>query len=300
MVVADTLEAAHAAAELIAVGYEPLESTVDFLAEAPKATVQSGAPGGPRIAANKGHAEAALAAAEVATDQNYSTPQHNHNALEPHATVAVWEQSSRLTVYDSTQNIDWVRRHLAHLFGLDATAVHVISTFVGGAFGGKTMVWSNTALACMAARVTGRPVKLVLTRNGLNRVVGGRTATLQRVALSATADGRITSLIHTATTRQGFVGGGPEQVTSCASDLYDADNVFVQQRSTKLDLAANTVMRAPGEATGTFALESAIDDLAYRLDLDPIELRMRNISREASTVSRARFSHRLTLIRRLS
>jgi len=123
VVVADTLEAANAASELVTVDYERLEATVDFDAAAPHATVQRGTPGGPRIAADKGDAEAALAAAEVSVDQDYSTPQHNHNALEPHATVAIWAGGDQLTVYDGTQNIEWVRRHLAHLFNLDASGV---------------------------------------------------------------------------------------------------------------------------------------------------------------------------------
>jgi xanthine dehydrogenase YagR molybdenum-binding subunit len=291
VVVAETLEAAQAAADLVTVSYDRFDATADFAAETANATVQRGMPGGPRISGKKGDAERALEEASVSVDVTFSTPQQNHNALEPHATVAIWS-GDQLTVYDGTQNIEWVRNHLAHAFDVGRSDVRVISTFVGGAFGGKTMVWPNTPLACMAARATNRPVKLVLTRNGLNRVVGARTATSQRIALGAASDGRLTSLVHTAVIRQGKVGGGIEQVTSCSSDLYDSDNVFIQLRTTKLDLTSNQVMRAPGEATGTFALESGIDELAERLDVDPIDLRIRNISRDTSTVHGAKFSHR--------
>ncbi|HEU4321573.1 MAG TPA: xanthine dehydrogenase family protein molybdopterin-binding subunit [Roseiflexaceae bacterium] len=291
VVVAATAEAAHAAAALVRAEYAPLDPAVDFRAALPHATVDRGMPIGPRIAARKGKATEALAAAEVTVDLEFTTPQHNHNAIEPHATIASWEQG-RLTVYDATQQIDWVRRHLAHMFDLDLADVRVISTYVGGAFGGKSMVWPHTPLACLAARVTGRPVKLVLTRNGLNRIVGARTPTVQRVALGATREGRLTALIHTATTRTGRAGGNSEQVTACSNDLYDADTVLIEQRSVPLDLTPNTPMRAPGESTGTFALESAIDALAYKLGQDPVDLRLRNISPAVSTVHGTPFSHR--------
>jgi xanthine dehydrogenase YagR molybdenum-binding subunit len=200
---------------------------------------------------------------------------HHHNALEAHATTAAWVGDT-LTVHDGTQNIDWTRRHLAHKFGLSISDVRVISTFVGGAFGGRTNVWPGTILAALAARVTRRPVRLMLTREGVYRTVGGRTPSTQRVALGADLDGQLTSLIHTSVTQIGHVGGWTEQVVSQSRHLYDAANILVQQHQLRLDTLSNAVMRAPGEAIGSFALEAAVDELAYRLDLDPIELRMRN------------------------
>jgi xanthine dehydrogenase YagR molybdenum-binding subunit len=287
--VAETVDAALAAAELVRVSYAALPSTTDFAAEEPRATPQKAnalmAAGG-----RKGDAEAALAAAPVAVDLRFTTPMHHHNALEPHATTAVWH-GDRLTVHDGSQNIDWTRRHLAARFGVPMAGVRVVSPYVGGAFGGKTRVWPGTVLATLAARVTGRPVRLTLTREAVYRTVGGRTPSTQRVALGATRDGRLTSLVHTSVTLMGRVGGAEEQVVSASRHLYDAANMYLQQHQVRLDVLANTAMRAPGESIGTYALESAMDELAYRLDLDPIELRMRN-EPARNPLDGKRFAHR--------
>jgi xanthine dehydrogenase YagR molybdenum-binding subunit len=272
--VASTPEAAREAARQVRVTYATQPSTTDFAAEQPNAVPQKGNPlmsGEGR----KGDAEAALASAPVTVDLRFTTPMHNHNALEPHATTAVWDGDG-LTVHDGSQNIDWTRRHLALRFAVPVGKVRVVSTFVGGAFGGRTAVWPGTILAVLAARVTRRPVRLMLTREGVYRTVGGRTPSTQRVALGADRDGQLTALIHTSVTQVGRVGGGPEQVVSQSRHLYDADHILVRQSHVTLDALSNGVMRAPGESIGSFALEAAVDELAYRLDLDPIELRMRN------------------------
>ncbi|QKV72715.1 xanthine dehydrogenase family protein molybdopterin-binding subunit [Amycolatopsis sp. Hca4] len=290
VVVADTLEAAREAAGLVTVTYEPLPSTVDFAAEEQNAKPQksnlimSGT-------AKKGDAEAALAAAPVALDLRFTTPAHHHNAIEPHATTAAWD-GDRLTIHDGTQSIDWLRTHLAIRFGVPAANVRVIAPFVGGGFGGKGMVWPGTILAALAARATGRPVRLMLTREGVYRTVGGRTPSTQRVALGAGPDGRLTALIHTSVTRTGRVGGGPEQVTSQSKHLYAAENILVQQNLVELDLIPNTSMRAPGESIGTYALEASIDELAYRVGVDPIELRMRN-EPAVNPIDGKKFAHRM-------
>jgi len=287
--VAETLDTALAAAELVRVSYAELPSTTDFAASEPSATPQKGnalIPAGGR----KGDAEAALAVAPVSVDLRFTTPMHHHNALEPHATTAVWD-GDRLTVHDGSQNIDWTRRHLAHRFGVPLGNVRVVAPYVGGAFGGKTRVWPGTILAVLAARVTGRPVRLALTREAVYRTVGGRTPSTQRVALGATRDGRLTSLVHTSVTLMGRVGGAEEQVVSASRHLYDAKNIYLQQHEVLLDVLSNTAMRAPGESIGTYAIESAMDELAHRLDLDPIELRMRN-EPERNPLDGKRFAHR--------
>ncbi|GAB3158699.1 xanthine dehydrogenase family protein molybdopterin-binding subunit [Amycolatopsis stemonae] len=290
VVVADTLDAAREAAGLVTVAYETLPSTVDFAAEEKHAQPQksnllmSGA-------AKKGDAEAALAAAPVTLDRRFTTPTHHHNAIEPHATTAVWA-GDRLTVHDGTQNIDWARTHLALRFGVPVANVRVLAPFVGGGFGGKGMIWPGTILAALAARATGRPVRLMLTREGVYRTVGGRTPSTQRVALGADADGKLTALIHTSVTRTGRVGGGPEQVTSQSKHLYDAENTLVRQNLVELDLIPNTSMRAPGESIGTYALEASIDELAYELGVDPIDLRMRN-EPAANPLDGKKFAHRM-------
>ncbi len=287
--VAETLDAALAAAELVRVSYRELPSTVDFPAEEPNATRQKNnalIPGG----GSKGDAEAALAAAPVSVDLRFSTPMQNHNALEPHATTASW-QGDELTVHDGAQNIDWTRRHLAHRFGVPVANVRVIAPFVGGGFGGKSNVWPGTILAALAARATRRPVRLALTREAVYRTVGGRTPSTQRVALGATRDGRLTALVHTSVTQLGRVGGVEEQVVSSSRHLYAAENILVQQHQVRLDAVANTSMRAPGESIGTFALEAAMDELAHRLGMDPIELRMRN-EPDRNPLDGKRFAHR--------
>jgi xanthine dehydrogenase YagR molybdenum-binding subunit len=274
VVVASSLETAREAARKVRVTYDELPVAVDFLAEEPNAVPQKGnalmASGG-----SKGDAVAALEVADVVVDRRYTTPMYNHNALEPHATTALWD-GDKLTVHDGTQNIDWARRHLALRFGIKHTDVHVIATFVGGGFGGKGNVWAGTILAALAARFTKRPVRLMLTREGVYRTVGGRTPSTQRVALGAGSDGQLTALVHTSVTQVGKVGGVPEQVVSQSRHLYDAANIHVQQHQVTLDAVSNTSMRAPGESIGSFALEAAVDELSYRLRLDPIEFRMRN------------------------
>nr|WP_250645301.1 molybdopterin cofactor-binding domain-containing protein [Amycolatopsis albispora] len=135
-------------------------------------------------------------------DLRYSTPAHNHNAIEPHATTAIWD-GDRLTLHEATQGIDWVRRHLAHRFGVPVAGIRVLAPFVGGGFGGKGAVWAGTVLTALAARVTGRPVRMLLSRESVYRTVGGRTPSTQRVALGAEPDGRLTSLIHTSVTQTG-------------------------------------------------------------------------------------------------
>ncbi|WP_435583175.1 xanthine dehydrogenase family protein molybdopterin-binding subunit [Amycolatopsis thermoflava] len=289
VVVAETSAAAKEAAALVRAEYALLPSTVDFESMAPHAKKQPYSPVSPG-AAKKGDAEKAFGEAPVTADHRYTTPPHQHNAIEPHATIAEWD-GDRLTVHDSTQSIDWCRNHLAIRFGVPAADVRVIAPFVGGGFGGKAMVWPGTILAALAARATGRPVRLALTREDVYRTVGGRTPSIQRVALGADRDGALTALIHTSVTRTGRVGGAPEQVTSQSRHLYDADHILIRASTVELDLVPNTSMRAPGESIGTFAVESAVDELAAELGMDPIELRMRN-EPERNPLDGKEFTHR--------
>lgn len=289
MVVADSQEAADEAARLIRVDYVPLPAVTDFVAAQANAVqiknniVMLGE-------AKVGEPEEALAAAAVHVDNEYSTPPHNHNAMEPHATTAVWDGDS-LTVYDATQNIDWTRRHLAMRFNVPASGVRVIATAVGGGFGGKAAVWAGTLMAVLAARACSRPVRLVSSRETVYRTVGARTPTAQRVALGADRDGRITALVHTGISQIGRVGGMAEPVTSQSGHVYTAPNILLRQATTELDALPNTFMRAPGEAMGSFALESAIDELAVELGMDPVELRLRN-DPESSPLDGKRFTRR--------
>jgi xanthine dehydrogenase YagR molybdenum-binding subunit len=290
VVVAETPETARYAATLVRPVCAPLPAVVDFAAAAPSAVPDKGIPmlSGP---ANKGNARAALAAARVSVDLQFSTPQHNHNAIEPHATTAIWD-GDRLTVHEGSQNIPAVRALLAKRFGVPEKNVRVLSPFVGGGFGGKARPWAGTLLAVLAARATERPIRLALSREGVYHTVGGRTASTQRVALGAQADGRLTAIVHTSVSRTGRVGGLPEQITEVSNNGYAAPNIYLSQRVVKLDLLSNTFMRAPGESIGSFALESAVDELAWKLDMDPIELRMLN-EPDRKPVGGQRFTHRM-------
>ncbi|MDT9700258.1 xanthine dehydrogenase family protein molybdopterin-binding subunit [Streptomyces sp. P17] len=290
VVVAETSAAAREAAALVRAEYTVTKAVVDFEGSEKDARPQPNNPIFPR-GAKKGDAEAALKAAPVALDLRYTTPPQNHNALELHATTANWD-GDRLTVHDATQSIDWFRTHLATRFGVPMTNVRVLAPFVGGAFGGKFAIWPGTILAALAARATSRPVRLVLSREAVYRTVGGRTPSIQRLALGADRDGKLTSLIHTSVTRDGRTGGLSEQVTSSSQHLYAAENILARHDLATLDLLPNTFMRAPGEAIGTFALESAIDELAYELGMDPIELRMRNETAVDPVDGKRKFSHR--------
>jgi xanthine dehydrogenase YagR molybdenum-binding subunit len=275
VVVAETSAAAHEAADLVEVAYAELPFTVDFAAEEKKnATRAKGDLSFPGRA-KKGDAEAALAAAPVSVDRQYTTPPLQQNAIEPHATIAMWE-GDRLTLHDTTQSIEAMRTHIAWRFAAPPANVRVISPYVGGGFGGKFAVWPGTVLTALAARAVGRPVRMVLTRKGVSRTAGGRTGSTNRIALGADRDGRLTAIVHTSVTRVGRVGGTLEQTTAPARHLYGAANLLTQQNVVELDLLPNSWLRAPGEAIGTFVLESAMDELAHELGMDPIELRMRN------------------------
>jgi xanthine dehydrogenase YagR molybdenum-binding subunit len=275
VVVAETLEQAEHAASLVRVRYDAEQPQVSFddlkrQAEAPPDIM------GEESEIQTGDAEKGLAEAAVTVDNVYRTPRHNHNAIEPHATIAAWDDDGQLTVFDSTQFVSGYQHVLATMFDIAPESVRVVSPFVGGAFGGKWAVWNHTPLCAAAAKVVGRPVKLVLSREDVFRVVGGRTPSEQRVALGADEDGRFTALIHTGTTATTTHARFPEHFSLTPRHLWAADSMRIGQTVVNLDMVANTWMRAPGEWMATFALESAIDELAHELKIDPIELRRIN------------------------
>jgi len=275
VVIARTLEEAEFAATLVAVNYASEPARVSFDEHKADAIVPGDVIGEPPEV-RVGDAETALAAAAVSVDAVYRTPWYNHNAIEPHAATAVWTADDRLTIFDSTQATRRFAATLGEVFDVKAANVDVIAPFVGGAFGGKGGLWWNSVLCAAAAKAVKRPVRLSLSREQVYRVVGGRTIAEQRVALGATQRGALTALIHTCTTVTPDHARYAEQCTFPARHLYATENLFVGQKIVHLDTVANTWMRAPGESIGTFALESAIDELAYALTIDPIELRRIN------------------------
>ncbi|WP_431878650.1 xanthine dehydrogenase family protein molybdopterin-binding subunit [Amycolatopsis sacchari] len=273
VVLAETLEQAEHAASLVHARYEA-EPAVTSFEQAKAAGSEPAFHYGRLLKTEVGDAEAALAAAPVKVDEVYRTPRQNHSAIEPHAVTLAWD-GDELVVHDSSQGVVQAAWTLASAFGLPAEQVRLSSPHVGGGFGAKC-VWSYHVIAAAAAKVAGRPVRLSLTREGVHRVVGGRANTEQRVAIGARPDGRFDAIVH-----KGFCGMSrhhdmAENFVSSSGSLYDAANLALEVRAVHLNTMANTFMRAPGEAVGSFALESAVDELAERLGIDPIELRIRN------------------------
>lgn len=276
VVVAETQEQADYAATLVLVEYEEKVAKVSLQKEKPDAVLPDNVLGEPADL-KIGKAEQALDEGRHKVDNIYTTPPFNHNAIELHATLAEWSEDQKsLTVYDATQYVSGVQKLLAKKFSLDEENVRVIGSFVGGGFGGKGNVWPHVSLAVAAAKVAERPVKIMLSRKGVHLSVGGRTPSEQRVALAANDEGKLTALIHTGYTQTTEHNNFPEQFTFPARHLYKSENIWLRQEVVNLDIVPNTFMRAPGESPGTFALESAIDELAHQMGIDPIDFRARN------------------------
>ncbi|MER6155263.1 xanthine dehydrogenase family protein molybdopterin-binding subunit [Streptomyces sp. NPDC001868] len=271
LVVAETSEQAREAAEALVVQYEQEPHDVAFDAEHPDAYPASAF--GPAVI-EKGDLEAELAASAVVLDAEYTTPEEHHNPMEPHAVTVRWD-AGRLDVVDSNQGTMWVAGELANLFSLDPASVRVRSEHVGGGFGSKG-VRAHQVAAVMAATVLQRPVRVVMTRRQMFSLAGYRSPTVQRVRLGADPDGRLRALEHRSQSVTSTVHEFIEPAAGPARVMYDADAHHTANRVVRLDVPTPTWMRAPGEAPGSFALESAFDELAAKLDIDPIELRARN------------------------
>ena len=274
LVVAESIEQASAAAALLRIGYERASAALDFAA----GKAQAVSPGKVLEAdadSQRGDPKSALEQAAVRDTQVYTTPMQHHNPMEPHATVAAWN-GEQLTLHDSTQYVAGVRRVVAKTFGIAPERVRVRCPYVGGAFGGKGSAWSHVVLAAMAARHTARPVRLVLQRAQLFGPVGGRPCTEQTVTLAADPDGHLGAIEHRSISNTSALEDWTESAALVTRSLYGCPNVATSHRLVRLNVGTPTFQRAPGEATGMFALESALDELAQRVGVDPIELRLRN------------------------
>jgi xanthine dehydrogenase YagR molybdenum-binding subunit len=280
LVVAETFEQARAAARLVTVAYAARPPAASFDDALPDAVVPPGGFGEPPVvdllAEGVASIDAALAASEVTVVGRYRQPAKHHCAMEPHACVAQW-RDGRLTAYSGTQAPTGHARAIATALGVDPGLVRVVSPHVGGGFGNKATSWPHDFLTAAAARALDRPVRTVLTREQTFTVTGHRSAVAQTVELGADRDGTLTALKHDAVSSLSGSGWWYEAATGTTSRLlYRAANLHVGQRIVTLDVPPTTVMRAPGEEAGSFALESALDELAAALRMDPVALRLRN------------------------
>ncbi|MET8663994.1 xanthine dehydrogenase family protein molybdopterin-binding subunit [Streptomyces tendae] len=286
LVVAETSEQAREAAEALVVTYDEEPHRTVLTTGHPDAHPAGGVMPGETA---KGDLAAGLAASAVVVDEEYTTPEEHHSMMEPHAATAMWD-GGRLEVVDSNQGTTWIQSELAQMFSLDASAVRVRSEHIGGGFGSKGLRAHQVA-AVMAATELQRPVRVVMTRRQMFTLAGYRSPTLQRVRLGADADGRLRALEHRSLNQTSTVYEFVEPSAGVARVMYDADAHHTANEVVPLDVPSPTFMRAPGEAPGSFAVESALDELAERCGVDPVELRLRN-EPEVGPVSGLPFSSR--------
>jgi xanthine dehydrogenase YagR molybdenum-binding subunit len=270
IIVAETFEQARAAAQLVRVEYTRAEGAFDLAAAKDSAKTVAGF-GGPADTA-VGDFAGAFARAAVQLDATYTTPDQAHAMMEPHASIAVWN-GNKLTVWTSNQMIDWSASDLAKMFGLPKENVRVVSPFVGGGFGGKLFLRADALLAALGARAAGRPVKVALTRSFMFNNTTHRPATIQRIRIGANKDAKITAIGHEGWSAN-LPGGSPETAVYQTRLLYAGAARMTATRLSILDLPEGNAMRAPGEAPGLMALEIAIDEMAEKLGVDPIEFRI--------------------------
>ena len=274
VVVAETFEQARAAAQLLRVNYVKIPGTFDLAAAKDSAPVPKPGAFGPPPETGVGDFGGAFAAAPVKLDETYTTPDQSHAMMEPHATIAAWD-GDKLTLWTAIQQINWGTRDLAKTLGIPKENVRLVSPYIGGGFGGKGTILSDAVTASLAARAARRPVKVTLPRTMMMNNTTHRPATIQRIRIGATKDGKITAIGHESWSGN-LAGGRPESATIQTRLLYAGLNRMTRLRLATLDLPEGSAMRAPGEAPGMMALEIAIDEMAEKLGIDPIEFRVIN------------------------
>ncbi|MDL2401970.1 xanthine dehydrogenase family protein molybdopterin-binding subunit [Rhizobium mayense] len=268
-VVAETFEQARAAARLIKIEYTKSKGAFDL-----NAVKDTGSMTRAAADTHMGDFQKAFSTAAASVDVTYTTPNQSHSMMEPHASIAKWD-GDKLTVYMAHQIIHSAQANIADTFGIPQDNVRVVSAYIGGGFGSKLVVYADPILAAMAARQLGRPVKVALTRPQIYNHTTHRAATIQRLRLGAGPDGRLTAVGHQVWCGN-QPGHGPENAAAQTKLLYPGDNRWIETRLSELDLPIGAAMRAPGEAAGLLALECAMDELAEKLNIDPVELRIRN------------------------
>ncbi len=277
LAVADTFEAAKAAADAVRATYSKEKPNVESRLEAgndPEVVFTAYGPQA-RLQSHRGDAEAAFANAPVKLDETYVTPAETHNPLELHASTAIWE-GQMLTLYDSTQGVVNLRSVLAQMFGLPKENVRVIAKFLGSGFGGKLYPWTHVSLAAAAARQLGKPVKLVVSRKMMFQTVGHRARTQQRIRLGATSEGKLLSLHHDYIYHMSMIDNYHEDCGEATPFHYSVPNLRVTFGRARRNIGATADMRGPGAVPGLYATESAMNEMADRLNIDPVRFRLLN------------------------
>jgi xanthine dehydrogenase YagR molybdenum-binding subunit len=267
LAVAETYEQALAGAAAVRVDYD---------AQTPNASTNLDTLlGEPHVESTRGNPDAAFASAAVQVDETYVTPAETHNPMEMHASVAVWD-GKKFTLYESTQGVVNHLNVMAQVLGVPRDNIQIISKFIGSGFGGKLFPWPHSALAAMASRKLNRPVKLTLNRKMMFADVGHRPRTQQRLRLGATADGKLVSLRQDYRNHTSYIENIKENCGEATPFLYSVANLTVTSGFVQKHVGTPTPMRGPGAVPGLYALESAMDELAIKLKMDPIELRLSN------------------------
>ena len=277
LAVAETFEQAKAAADVVRATYTKAKYNVDpdLKPDDEPDVVETSFQPTKRLQSERGDPDKAFADAPVKLDQTYVTPTETHNPIELQATTAMWD-ADKLTIYEESQGIFNLRGVLAQMFGLPKENVRVVTKFVGSGFGSKLWPWTHCPLACAAARRLGKPVKLVLSRKMMFQSVGHRPRTQQRVRLGATADGKLVSLQHDYVNHQAMIGGYHEDCGEATPFHYSVPNLRVKFGRARRHVGSPTAMRGPGAVPGLYATESAMNELADQLKIDPVKLRVLN------------------------
>ncbi len=277
LAVADTFEAAKAAADAVRATYSKEKPNVESRLEAgndPDVVLTAYGPM-ERLQSHRGDAAAAFASAPVKLDETYVTPAETHNPLELHSTTAIWD-GQMLTLYDSTQGVVNLRGVLAQMFGLPKENVRVIARFLGSGFGGKLYPWTHVSLAAAAARQLGKPVKLVVSRKMMFQAVGHRARTQQRIRVGATREGKLLSLQHDYIYHMSMIDNYHEDCGEATPFHYSVPNLRVTFGRARRNIGATADMRGPGAVPGLYATESAMNEMADRLKIDPVRFRLLN------------------------
>jgi xanthine dehydrogenase YagR molybdenum-binding subunit len=276
LVVAETIQQAQHAASLVKVSYQTAKPVIETK-QAMNTAYDPSEFFGEKLKAQRGEPAAKLQAAPVTHEAEYFTPTEHHNPMEPCASIAAW-QDDKVTLWETTQWVAGARNTISETLGIAAEKVHIISPFIGGGFGCKGFVWPHSVLSAIAAKKVGRPVKLNLTRKQMFSACGHRSETWQKVRLGATKEGRLTAIEHETMVQTSTVDEFVEACGNTTRFLYSCPNVGITHHAVRVNIATPTPMRAPGENPGLFAMESAMDELACKLNMDPVQLRMINHS----------------------